>query len=280
MSMFQVPSHPHFNIHFEVIEGLSPVNLFFIHGNLASNNWWQPTLDVMKKSKESGSGSNGKIVLAEFRGCGGSTPPRSLEDVNMDLFANDFVQLIQHLGLKDVVVVGHSAGGFIAALMMTQAPELFKGALLLDPVGMKGVTFDVSMTQAFEQMKSNKELVGLVLGGTIHGLDPQNKFFREVLLEDGFRSVQQVGHWVIQALDGADIQSKVSSIQKPVLVLHGEFDTLLPRKDSEDFARHLKKGQFEIIPQQGHCCNFENPELFTQRLQKFIRELDGFSSRS
>ena len=275
MAIFQHPSHPEVKIHYEILEGLSEIDLFFIHGNLASRHWWYPSLEIMRKKQSGLNGSrSGRIVLAEFRGCGESSPPRSFDDVKMELFAEDFILLSRFLDLKNSLIVGHSTGGFIAALMMAQEPALYSGALLLDPVGMKGVNFDSSMKQAFEQMKSDKDLLALVLGGTIYNLSPKDPFFRNVLVEDGFKSVKNVGHWVIQALDGVNIESRVQKIQKPVLVLHGEFDTLLPQKESEEFARNLPQGQFEVIPGQGHCCNYENPELFVTRLIQFISEVE------
>jgi 3-oxoadipate enol-lactonase len=275
MAMFQHPSRPDVNIHYEIFGGLSEVDLFFIHGNLASRHWWYPSLEIMRKKPTLGANRSGRVVLAEFRGCGESSAPRSYEDVKMELFAEDFVELTRFLNFNNSLIVGHSTGGFVAALMMTQEPALYAGAVLLDPVGMRGVKFDGSMQQAFEQMKSDKDLLALVLGSTIHNLNPQEPFFKNVLVEDGFKSVKQVGHWVIQALDGVDIQSQVQKIQKPVLILHGEFDTLLPQSESEEFARNIPKGQFEVIPGQGHCCNYENPEMFVARLFQFASEIES-----
>lgn len=269
MPLYSLASIPEVSLNYEVYDGLAPVDLFFIHGNLASVGWWHPTVEILRK-KSQGKNWKGRVVLAEFRGCGKSTPPRSFEDVNMHRFAEQFIELMQFLQMKQSIVIGHSTGGLIAALMLSLQPEMFQSGLLLDPVGVRGVSFQPAMIEAFEKMKTDKELVALVLGSTIYQHQPQDPFFRNVLLEDGFHSVQHVGHWVIQALDGLNIEKQIETVKHPVLVLHGEHDQLLPQSDSEDFARRLAHGQFQTILGQGHCANIENPALFTDILLDFI----------
>lgn len=89
--------------------------------------------------------------MVEFRGCGKSSPPRNEADVNMHFFADDFIKLIQKLNLKKLDIVGHSTGGNIACLMLAKYPELFRKALLLDPVGPRGVMFQDPMIETFEK---------------------------------------------------------------------------------------------------------------------------------
>ena len=84
---------------------------------MASNRWWLPTEEVLRK-KAKGKGWTGKFVTAEFRGCGKSSPPKSEAEVDMSLFARDYVALVRGLNLGPTHVVGHSTGGLIAALII------------------------------------------------------------------------------------------------------------------------------------------------------------------
>ncbi|KHD87392.1 MAG: carboxylesterase [Bdellovibrio sp. ArHS] len=256
-------------IHHEIKPGLVPQDVFFIHGNLASNRWWLPSEEIWKKAA-AGKNYQGSLIYAEFRGCGGSTPPNGADEVNMHLFAEDFIALIRSLNKGPVHLVGHSTGGLIASLMMAKAPELFGKAVLLDPVGAKGVTFDNSMIAAFEQMKQDKNLTGVVLGSTIHNNNPENKFFKDVLVEDAFHAVKTVGHWVLKALDGLDVRDELKKVPNEVLVLHGEHDKLLPVEDSKAMAALFSRGQFQVIDGWGHCPNIESPEKFVEITRKFL----------
>ena len=256
-------------IHFEVKEGLVPEDIFFIHGNIASNRWWYPAEAVWKKHAE-GQSYKGALIYGEFRGCGESTAPQDLSEVSMHIFANDFIEVIRSLKRGPMHLVGHSAGGLIASLMMAKAPELFKKALLLDPVGARGVTFDKSMIVAFEKMKADKNLTAAVIGSTIYQNNPEDSFFKNVIVEDAYKAVKAVGHWVLESLDGFDVREEVKKVLNPTLVLHGEHDVLLPMKDSQELADILPNGNFQIIPGQGHCLNIENPEKFVSYVRDFL----------
>ncbi len=50
----------------------------------------------------------------------------------------DAVAVLDGLGLDDVVVLGHSWGGFLAAVLAMEHPERVRGLLLVDPLGIVG----------------------------------------------------------------------------------------------------------------------------------------------
>ena len=223
------------------------------------------------QQEAAGKNLKGSAILAEFRGCGKSSTPKNPEaEVQMPLFVNDFIALTRFLNEGPINLVGHSAGGIISAMMMAQETSLFKKAVLLDPVGARGVTFHPSMITAFEQMKTDRDLVATVIGGTIYKNDPQNPFFQEVLVEDASHAVKSVGHLVIKALDGLDVRKNMAKVHNKVLVLHGEHDVLLPMADSQALAELIPFGTYMTIPGQGHCTNVEAPEKFVQLVAKFL----------
>lgn len=268
MPTFNVTDEPCAGINYEIIEGVLPRDTLFIHGNMASLRWWYPAETAWRK--KTGGREKGSMILAEFRGCGKSSAPKAQSEVDMKLFARDFISLIRSMGRNKVNLVGHSTGGLIAALMLAEAPELFDRAVLLDPVGARGVTFDDSMTAAFEQMKTDKNLVALVMGSTIKDNNPESDFFRQIVVEDGFQAVQTVGDRVLRALNGLDVRRELEGVRHFALVLHGEHDKLLPMEDSKALAGLMKNAEFQIIPDQGHCANVESPEKFVEIAHDFL----------
>lgn len=265
MPLFEV--NPKVKINYDVFPNSVPQTTFFIHGNLASNRWWMPTVEELKKRYPQAKGS---VLCAEFRGCGGSSAPESEADVTMNNFAEDFITLIRSLKLGPINLVGHSTGGLIAAMMLAKAPELFNRAFLLDPVGAEGVKFDNSMIQAFEAMKVDKNLTAAVIGSTIYNNNPESAFFKNIIVEDAFKSVKQVGHLVLKALDGLDVRALLKKSEHPVMVMHGEHDSLLPRAESEKLAQLFKNGQFAVLAGCGHCGNYENPQVFVDAMTQFF----------
>jgi pimeloyl-ACP methyl ester carboxylesterase len=258
-----------YKINFDAFANLVPQTTFFIHGNLASNRWWMPTVEFLKTNNNPA--NKGQVICGEFRGCGQSEVPRKDSDVTMDAFANDYIDLIRSLKISERInLVGHSTGGLIAALMLAKAPELFNKAYLLDPVGAEGVKFNPEMIQAFEAMKLDKNLTGIVIGSTIYNNDADSSFFKDIIVEDAFTSVKAVGHLVLQALDGLDVRETLKSVQHPVKVVHGEFDNLLSKEESEKLAKLLPHGEFETLPGCGHCANVEKTELFVKSFSNYL----------
>ncbi|MBX3016880.1 MAG: alpha/beta hydrolase [Bdellovibrionaceae bacterium] len=265
---FQIPHAEGRELNYEVYPNQLPEATLFLHGNLASNRWWTPVREAW-----SGLGPSkafaAPMIVAEFRGCGDSTAPASLDEVNMELFARDFLALVKGLNVGPVNVVGHSTGGLIAAHMAAIDPTLVNKIVLLDPVGARGVKFEESMTAAFEAMKKDRALTAVVIGSTIHNNDADRPFFKNEITDDAYKAVSNVGAWVLQSLDGFDSREALKSVKAPALVLHGEFDTLLPRADSEELAQILG-GRFQELKGCGHCANLENPRLFAEVAHSFL----------
>src|SRR5690606_24564602 len=118
-------------------------------------------------------GGPGKALLVDWRGCGRSSAPITEEDMKPEQLAQDHLEILHHLKMPTVHVVGHSTGGLIALLAMNKKPTSFNKAVLLDPVGAKGIQFDDSLEEAFLKMAQDRDLAGAIVGGTILNNDPQ-----------------------------------------------------------------------------------------------------------
>jgi len=265
---------PKFNIdgvglNYEIHSGVLPFDTIFLHGNLASNRWWKPALQVWKSTAKPG--LEGRAILVEWRGNGDSDAPQSSADLNPEVLAQDHIRLLKHLGVAKACLVGHSTGGLIGLIAMMRAPELFHRAFLLDPVAASGVQFDQPMYDAFTQMSQSRDFCAMILGATIHGNDAKSPFFQE-LVDDAFRIAKTNWHGVPDALKSTDVSGELEKLAVPTLVAHGEFDTLLPKEKSVEMANRLQNGQFLEITGQGHSCNVENPRQFVSLVDQFLFE--------
>lgn len=257
-----------YQIHYEILEDVLPRDTLFVHGNIASNRWWYPTLEVLRGRD---SQAKGRAILVEFRGCGKSTAPKTVEDAKMSIFRDDILQIIKNLNLQKFDLVGHSTGGFIIAMVAAALPEKVCRLVALDPVGAKGIKFDPSLETAFEAMKNDRELTATVIGSTIYNNDPNSRYFQQVIVEDAFHAAKTVGLYVLKNLDPIDISEDLKKIDCQALFLHGEHDVLLPIEDTKKMAELCKHGQFAKIMGHGHCANIENPQRFAEILTDFLQ---------
>lgn len=253
--------HQKKTISYDLRLNLLEEDTLFLHGNLASNLWWQPSIDLLTE-KYSSHEKYGKACFMEWLGCGKSKGGlESKEDLSMPSLAADAIALVKGLGLSEVQLVGHSTGGLIALFAMLAEPNLFTKALLLDPVSAEGIQFGPEMYEAFTQMQNSRDVCEAVMLGTVHGAKAEDPFIQK-LVDDAFHVHPLVWHGIPDNLKTVNILSDLKKIRSEVLVLHGEYDTLLPKEGSKKMAQALPNGRFEEIKGQGHCTNVENPEKF------------------
>ncbi len=256
-----------YGMNVDVTEAVLPLDTIFLHGNLASNTWWEPSLALWKKAAKPG--LEGRAIAAEWRGCGKSEAPATEEQLHPAALAEDYIQLCAKMGIKKACLVGHSTGGLIALYAMLKAPQLFDRAVLLDPVGATGVQFGPEMYTAFTQMSQDRAVCEIVMNGTIQGNDVKNPLFQKIV-DDTFATAKINWHGVPGMLHITNISNDLAKIQHKILVLHGENDPVIPAESSRILAAGLPNAKLDIIANHGHSLNVENPALFVSKVNEFL----------
>jgi 3-oxoadipate enol-lactonase len=251
----------------DIHAGAVPMDTVFIHGNLASNRWWEPSIALWNKDAKAS--NEGRIIALEWRGCGQSEAPKSESELDPYLLADDCIAALKQMGVKKACLVGHSTGGLIGLIALLKAPELFDRAALLDPVSAAGVSFEPERLDTFTQMSQNRDFCMMVMSGTIQGVDTTSPFFQNIV-SDAFGIAKPIWHGIPKALSKVNIVADLPKIKQPVLVLHGEHDPVLPIEESRSMAATLPNGKFKMLNGQGHSTNVENPSLFVQLTNDFL----------
>ncbi len=261
-----------FSLNYEIIPNKAVTPVVFIHGNLSSNRWWNPTLEHWRDrdfAMDSGDEATSPIVLFEWRGCGKSQHPQSRDELNMESLAADVVGLLRYLEIERCHVVGHSTGGLISLLAMHLAPSLFERAVLLDPVSPWGITFGSEILQAFQTMRTQRVLLETWLMGALKCTD-QNDLYLQQLADDAMQMAPANWDFVLPVLSETDVSHIVPRIAHPTLILHGDADLVLPLEQSEKLASLLPNGMLTVLPNCGHCANLEDPKRFAKFVQFFL----------
>lgn len=260
-------SLPGFTVNCDVVPATLPMDTLFIHGNLASNRWWRPALAAW--NRDARPGLEGRAILAEWRGCGQSSEPASEAELAPEVLADDYIRLLENLKISKACVVGHSTGGLIALRAMMKRPDLFHRAVLLNSVAADGARIDSTRLDAYARMGRDRAYCAEVLGAIIHGSRRDDPFFQE-LVSDAYGISKHNWLGVPRALANVDVTSLLHKVRAPVLVAHGELDSVLPIEKSKTMALGLGNGVFQEIKGQGHCPNVENPELFVRICNEFL----------
>ncbi|KAI0883743.1 alpha/beta-hydrolase [Annulohypoxylon maeteangense] len=96
--------------------------ILFIHGLGGTTNSYQPLVSDLLEFD---------LVRFDFSGHGRSSIPSSS---SVESYVADCEAIINHLELKDIVVVGHSLGGLISLHLAAKRPEIVKGVVTFGAV--------------------------------------------------------------------------------------------------------------------------------------------------
>ena len=246
--------------------GLLPV--IFIHGFPFNRSSWQPQLDVLQHQY--------RVIAFDNRGFGQTEAGD--EKLTVTLMANDLIRLMDSLQIEKAVVCGLSMGGYITLNAVTRFPDRFAGLVLCD-------TQCVSDTP--EGMKKRYETAeGISKGG-------QEKFaegfIQKLFAQDTLQSNEELKARVkkmimatsaptlVAALDAlaqrTETCTELKNVVKPALIVCGEEDGITPPAQSEMMHKNLSASEYFVIPKAGHLSNLEQPALFNELLQNFLRQL-------
>jgi non-heme chloroperoxidase len=218
----------------------------FSHGWPLSADAWESQMLFLA--------DNGYRVIAhDRRGHGRSDQP--WEGNNMDQYADDLAELINHLDLKDMTMVGHSTGGGEVARYIGRhgtkrvAKAVLVGAvppLMLktdkNPDGLPMVVFD-GMRSASHANRA--QLYKDIASGPFFGFNRPNAKSSQGSIDSFWMQGMMAGHKntydCIKAFSETDFTEDLKKFDIPTLIIHGDDDQIVPIKDSAHLSSKLVK---------------------------------------
>ena len=257
----------------EARDGSRPIVL--VHGLAAS---WQCWLEQIPRLAAEGR----RVIAIDLPGFGASEMPR--EDISIAGFGRAIESLCDELDLGQVVVVGHSMGGFASAEFAIQYPERVERLVLQAAAGI-----------STNDLRSDPLLAGArVVAGVMARGATKSRFFatrprlRYAALQVAIRHPSRIPAdfaWeliehsgregfepALKAILTYDFRDRLSQIKCPTLIVWGSDDMLVPRKDADEYERVIPNSRKVVFEDTGHSPMMERPEKFNDCLVEFLRE--------
>jgi proline iminopeptidase len=251
------------------------------------------------------------LYYYDQRGCGRSTRPFDRFE-SKNYYANmqqlertlgigaqvaDIEQIRRILGQDKLVLLGHSFGGFLAAMYAAEFPERVESLILVAPAGVlvlpdeKDGFFDVVRARlpASAQAEYDRFLkeyldFGSVFSRSEAELAQRNRTLGEYFLRaegaGGQTPPIDNGGWMVQAMYFSmgrrhDYRAALKNVQAPVLVIHGEGD-LVPERLSRAYADAFPRGRLHVMrgAKADHFLMSEPPDGFSELLTAFLEQPD------
>ena len=237
----------------------------FIHGWTLDLDAWEPQAAALAASF--------RVIRYDRRGFGLSegTPGRAAD-------TEDLGRLLHHLRLEAATIVGLSQGARVALAFALRQPERVT-ALVLD--GPPDETGDAAA--AGDEDFSIAEYRRLVAE---QGVDAFRRAWRShplMRLHSADTAARELAERVLDRYPAHDLwgagdapsppvgAAALARIVKPVLVVNGEFDTLIRRRAGEAIARALPLAERVVVPGAGHLPNLDAPRAYNDAVQAFLK---------
>jgi pimeloyl-ACP methyl ester carboxylesterase len=181
--------------------------------------------------------------------------------------ADAYLRLLAERGLRDVVVVGSSLGGWTAAEMAARdTAGLVGGLVLIDAVG---IHVDGEPVADFFGMDPRE--------AAAHSWHDPDRFFADpAALSAEQRALRAGNQAATQALTGgpamADpgLRDRLAAVDVPVLVLWGASDRVVTPVYGAAYARAFPRARFQLVADAGHLPHIEQPAVTFGLLDAFL----------
>ena len=260
--------------------GVGEPALVLIHGLGSYMPVWQRNLDALSREH--------RVVAIDLPGYGKSA--KANYDYSMAFYARTVDGVINALGLRRVVLVGHSMGGQIAMTHALRYPGRADALVLVAPAGFEpfGHGEGSWLAEAVDKdyvAKTPAEAVYANVAANFYSMPKEAEFMVDdrlrVIGGPDFDAYTYAVARSVYAMVHEPVVDRLSEIRVPTLVVFGEDDGLIPnpilhggttRAVAEGGTRQLPRGRLVMIPRAGHMVQFERPVEFDAALLEFLKE--------
>lgn len=178
-----------------------------------------------------------------------------------------YLDLMDALDLQDVIVLGTSMGGWLAAEIAVRHARRIRQLVLVNAVGVKvGGRDDRDIVDIFAS--SSARLLQCMWHDPAKAPDLTQMEEKQLQIMAANRTALALYTWD-PYMHNPKLPGRMHRIKCPTLFLWGESDGLVSVDYGRAYSNMIAGARFQTIPGAGHMPYIEQPELFSQAVQAF-----------
>lgn len=244
--------------------------LVYLHGVGYEGKWPTPALDHLTP--------HFRIYAPDMPGFGLAALPDSIRSCqDLAIWLDDFTT---ELGLQELILMGHSFGGWVALEFAVLFNRKLQKLVLVDTLGVNPslMTFpDIfnvypheSLGLIFRDPEFGKRLLGVEAGERGFSLAGQTIGSASISDKGRDRRSLSVMAWN-PLLYNPKLPSQLRRINVPTLVVWGKHDKLTPIRIGRYLQRELKNARLAVIEGCGHAPTMEKPEALAKIVAEYLK---------
>ncbi|MET7682519.1 alpha/beta hydrolase [Streptomyces sp. NPDC005423] len=204
-----------------------------------------------------------RVVTPVHPGFGGTVRPEWLTDVAT--LARLYAQLLEDLDLTDVVVVGNSIGGWIAAELALTGSDRVSGVVLVNAAGLLVPGHPIADTFSLTPAQLSRL--------AFH--DPAKFAVDPASLPEPVRAAMAAGRAALEVYSGPyvmedpSLAERLAKVTCPALVAWGASDQVVDAEYGRAYAAAVPGARFELIAASGHMPQLETPDQLLSLVRDF-----------
>ena len=254
--------------------------ILFVHGLLGSHGDWEQSVRELR--------ADHRAVAPDLYGHGASAKPRG--DYSLGAHAATLRDLLDHLGIGSVTLVGHSLGGGIVLQFAYLFPERVEGIVLVSSGGLgrelslllraavlPGAEWVLPLLTSDWVRDRGSSVGGALARIGVHGGGDVTKAWRALgSLHDAEsrRAFLATTRAVIdvrgQAVTAGERLALLADV--PTLLVWGARDHLIPSWHAVLAQQAIPGSRVEIFEHAGHFPHLDEPERFAGLIRRFISQ--------
>jgi proline iminopeptidase len=233
------------------------------------------------------------LVMLNPRGTGGSDRPSDARAYQIDDYVADVDELRGHLGLEQMLLLGHSHGSVVAQAYAAAHPTRVQRLVLASALARFGPEQEAAMRAGMEKRSGQRWYPDAVAaleeeqeGKFTTDQELANIFFREFPLyfarygeaEAGYADT--LGSETINAdalllfngeiFNTFDLRDRLPSIKAPTLVITGDDDFICGPVCAAEISAAIPGAKQVIVGDSGHMVFIEQPRAFHDEVADFL----------
>jgi pimeloyl-ACP methyl ester carboxylesterase len=229
-------------------------SVVLLHHGLGSGQAWKNQIPALVNEGYS-------VIVYDRWGYGRSDDRTELLTPGFEQDLSDFQAVIQHIGVKSFILIGHSDGGTLGLTYAMTYPEQVRVLVLIAA----HIYFEPKMetgTMGVRQQYLHDDRFRKALA-RVHK-DKVDQVFTNWF--EGWHQAQNRS-W--------DMRPGLDQISCPCLVIQGLLDEYANPQHAVDLADAIPNAQLWLVPDARHMLPQEQPDLFNKRLLEYLQSVSS-----
>ena len=209
------------------------------------------------------------VVTPDLRGFGSSTTPDSKGGVQ--LYAKDMLAVMDHLHVRKAIIGGMSMGGPVVLEMYREAPQRFRGLILIDSTSSPANDVEKGEWPGFGNQARDKGVASMIpalmpnmLTGPTRMANPHLVNYLGGIVKKGSVNAAVAGGSTLA--ERPDSRPTLSHIKVPVLIVVGQDDPIYPVEMAQKMHQDTPGSRLVVVPGAAHAAIIEKPEVCNQAI--------------